>query len=174
MGQRAADLSLSARLSGFSIFCHFTPSVFSPSLFLALFVVLYIFHSLSSASVFLRFSYLRPPTASESFSFFVCPHLALSFTCYGVKRLTDSGLTVSEMMGFAGGALLSIYLQWKVRHMPTQQDLRDACISKEPLGFELVSEQSSVFKSWGCSQVKITFDFSAFKVKVVFFSHSFV
>lgn len=164
MGQRAADLSLSAYLSVFSIFCHFTPSVFSPSIFLALFLVLYIFHLTS----------LRPPTASESFPFFVCPHLALSFTCYGVKRLTDSGLTVSEMMRFAGGALLSIYLQWKVRHMPTQQDLRGTCISKEPLGFESVSEQSSVLKCWGCSQVKITFDFSAFKLKVVFFSHSFV
>lgn len=53
--------------------------------------------------------------------------------------------------------------------MPTQQDLQGTRISKEQFGFELVSEQSSVFKCWGCSQVKITFDFSAFKLKVVFF-----
>lgn len=82
---------------------------FPPSLFLALFLALYIFHALSSASCGFRISGL--PLRLSLFPFFVSPHLALSFTCYGVKRLTDSGLTVSEMMRFAGGALLSIYLR---------------------------------------------------------------
>ncbi len=145
---------------------------FFPSLFLAIFVVLYIFHALSSASVLLRFPISCLPLCLESF-FFVCPHLAFSLPFAVVSNiLRDSGPAVSEMIVFAGGAL-GVYLQWKVRHM---LGLRGTCISKEPLSFELVTDKSSVFKSWGCSQVKRTFVWPLILVpfKMVFFSQSFV
>lgn len=146
MGQRAADLFLFACLS---VFCHFTPSVFSPSLFLAIFVVLHIYRALPLFSCAFRISGL--PLFLSLFCFFalLSVRISLSFARCDVKRLTNSGLTVSEMIGFAGEALLSVYPRCKVRHLPTRRDLRGTRISKEPLGFELVSESSQVLSNPG-------------------------
>lgn len=140
--------SLSACLSAFSFFCHLTQSVFPPLFFLLSFrcctsIMLY---PLPLFSWGFRISCLL-----LSFFLFLSVHVLLSLfylNSYDVKRLTGSGSTVWEMIVFAGRALLSIYLQCKVRYMPTQQDLRGTCISKEQLSFELVTEQLSVFKSW--------------------------
>ncbi len=68
--------SLSACLSAFSCFCHLTPSVFSP-LFIAIFVVLYIYHALSAASVLQRFSISCLPLCLEYF-LFLSVHILLS------------------------------------------------------------------------------------------------
>lgn len=142
--------SLSACLSAFSFFCHLTQSVFPPLFFLLSFrcctsIMLY---PLPLFSWGFRISCLL---LCLSFFLFLSVHVLLSLfylNSYDVKRLTGSGSTVWEMIVFAGRALLSIYLQCKVRYMPTQQDLRGTCISKEQLSFELVTERLSVFKSW--------------------------
>lgn len=132
--------SLSACLSAFSLFFNLTPSVFPLSFSCYLCGVVH----LSSSILCLCFavvSYLLPPTVSWVFSLFcLSTSCGLSSTCCGVKRLRDSGPAVSEMIVFAGGAL-SIYLQWKVRHM---LGLRGTCISKEPLSFELVTDKCQV------------------------------
>ncbi len=145
--------SLSACLSAFSLFCHLTPSVFSPLFFML---------SLWCCTSFTLYplppfccGFLSPASHCVLSLFFFClSHLAFSLPFAVVSNiLRDSGPAVSEMIVFAGGAL-GVYLQWKVRHM---LGLRGTCISKEPLSFELVTDKSSVFKSWGCSQVKRTF-----------------
>lgn len=171
MGQRAADLFLPVCLlslfSVTSLHLFFSPLFFLLSLLCCTSITLY------PLPLFCC-SFLSPASHCVLSLFFFCLSTScfLSSTCCGVKRLRDSGPAVSEMIVFAGGAL-SVYLQWKVRHM---LGLRGTCISKEPLSFELVTDKSSVFKSWGCSQVKRTFVWPLILVpfKMVFLSQSFV
>ncbi len=144
--------SLSACLSAFSCFCHLTPSVFFP-LFLLLSLWCCTSITLYPLPLFCS-GFLSPASHCVLSIFFFCLSTScfLSSTCCVVKLLRDSCPAVSEMIVFAGGEL-RVYLQWKMRHM---LGLQGTCISKEPLSFELVTDMSSVFKSWGCFQVKRT------------------
>lgn len=103
--------SLSACLSGSSLFCHLTPSVFSPLFFL---LSLWCCTSITLYPLPLYCCGFLSPASHcvMSIFLFLCPSTSCSFSsaCCGVKHLRDSGPAVSEMIVFAGEAL-SVYLQ---------------------------------------------------------------
>jgi len=116
--------SLSACLSAFSFFSVTSLHLFPPSPFLAIFALLYIYHALSSASVFLRFSYLLPPTVSEFFPFFVCPHLALSLPLEQLRCQT------SNRQRFDCQRDYSVCRKSVAQHLPAMQSALHAHVTR--------------------------------------------